>query len=279
MAPRPPHAQPLPGRRTPSKRTRSAGRLAHPRTIRQFARNLANRVWFHLMGRGIVEPGRRLPRVESAVEPGAARCADRRICSATGCGSSRWSRLIMKSQTYQLGATPDPTNADDDGQLLPGRRSGCSRPRSCSTRSARCSTFPDRFPRAPGRLRAAQLPGRRAGERVPEGLRQARAAADLRMRADRRSTTLAQAFQMINGEAVRRKLEDRGNRIGRRLEQKADDEAILDRALPRRALPRAEPGRAAARSWLTCRATAIARDAWEDVAWAMINSKEFLLRH
>ena len=32
---------------------------------------------------------------------------------------------------------------------------------------------------------------------------------------------------MINGEAVRRKLEDRGNRIGKLLEQKANDEAIL----------------------------------------------------
>ena len=42
------------------------------------------------------------------------------------------------------------------------------------------------------------------------------------------ATTLAQAFQLINGEAVRRKLEADDNRIGRLLDAGADDAAILD---------------------------------------------------
>ncbi len=41
------------------------------------------------------------------------------------------------------------------------------------------------------------------------------------------ATTLAQAFQMINGETVRRKLESPSNRIGKRIEQGAGDAEIL----------------------------------------------------
>jgi hypothetical protein len=92
------------------------------------------------------------------------------------------------------------------------------------------------------------------------------------------TTTLAQAFQMINGEAVRRKLEDRGNRIGKLLEQKADDAAILTE-LYLAALCR-EPSPAEQSSILDhLQSHGDRGDAWEDVAWALINSKEFLLRH
>ena len=41
------------------------------------------------------------------------------------------------------------------------------------------------------------------------------------------ATTLAQAFQMINGETVRKKLELPANRIGKRLEAGAADSEIL----------------------------------------------------
>ncbi len=92
------------------------------------------------------------------------------------------------------------------------------------------------------------------------------------------ATTLAQAFQMINGETVRRKLESRSNRIGKRLEQGASDAELLSEfyltAVCRE--PRTEE-LSAIKSHVS--AGRDRRAAWEDVVWALINSKEFLLRH
>src|SRR5208283_2410769 len=86
----------------------------------------------------------------------------------------------------------------------------------------------DRFPGAPRSIRAAQLPGV-ASENAflkafgkPDRL--------LTCECERtETTTLAQAFQMINGESVRRMLEDPANRIGKLLERHARAEEILEK--------------------------------------------------
>jgi hypothetical protein len=136
---------------------------------------------------------------------------------------------------------------------------------------------PEQFPRAPASLRAAQLPGAAITSAFlksfgkPDRL--------LTCECERsESTTLAQAFQMINGETVRRKLEISSNRIGRRLSGGASDQDLMTEfylaALCRvpteaeSAAVSAHIGRSSDR-----------RKAWEDVVWALLNSKEFLLRH
>jgi hypothetical protein len=92
------------------------------------------------------------------------------------------------------------------------------------------------------------------------------------------ATTLAQAFQMISGESVRAKLELRANRIGKRLDSGASDSTVLEEiylaALCR--LPAA-----AERAALLAHVSQAhdRRQGWEDVLWAVLNSKEFLLRH
>ena len=87
--------------------------------------------------------------------------------------------------------------------------------------------MPERFPHAPGSLRAAQLPGASGGVAFlktfgkPDRL--------LTCECERsESTTLAQAFQMINGETVRKKLETSSNRIGKCLDAGRSDSEILD---------------------------------------------------
>ena len=92
------------------------------------------------------------------------------------------------------------------------------------------------------------------------------------------STTLAQAFQLINGDAVRRTLEADDNRIGR-LPPGGDARAEFLAELSLAILSR-PPTASEGDTFLAHVARAKdQRKAWEDVAWAMINSKEFLLRH
>jgi hypothetical protein len=92
------------------------------------------------------------------------------------------------------------------------------------------------------------------------------------------ATTLAQAFQLINGDSVRRALEAEDNRIGRLLKSGASEETILGN-LYLAALSR-EPSPGERDAVLThVRAAKDRRKAWEDACWAILNSKEFLLRH
>jgi hypothetical protein len=242
---------------------------------RQFARNLANRVWFHLMGRGIVEPVDDFRDSNPPSNPALLDAlADELV--RKGFRLRPLVATIMKSRTYQLGAEPTESNAEDEVNFA-----------RASVRLLAAEVLldalgqavdkPERFDGAPPKTAATQLPGARMGGTFlkvfgkPDRL--------LTCECERsESTTLAQAFQLINGEGVRNKLEAEDNRIGRLLKSEASDDAILEE-LMLASLSR-EPTASERAGFLEhVRHAGDRRKAWEDVAWALVNSKEFLLRH
>ncbi len=190
----------------------------------------------------------------------------------------------MKSQTYQLGSEPEATNAGDDDEANFARASVRLLPAevlldAIGQALEQAPAFDGRATRPRRRgTRAVQLAGARMGGDFlkvfgkPDRL--------LTCECERsESTTLAQAFQLINGDAVRRILEADDNRIGRLIQ--------AGTPAPSSSTSCASPSSAAAdrrRARRVARPRGPARDndprkAWEDVAWALINSKEFLLRH
>ena len=247
---------------------------------RQFARNLANRAWFHLLGRGIVEPVDDFRDSNPPSNPALLEALTDHF-EAGGMRLKPLVALIMKSATYQADSRPLPTNVDDEAnfargavRLLPAE----------ILLDALGDVFevPESFAGAPPGARAVQLPGARPGAGESEGqFLKVFGKPDRLMtceceRSD--STTLAQAFQLINGPSIRRKLEADRNRIGRLIAAGLDDPAILDE-LYLATLCRA-PSDAERRSALGhLDGEADRRRGWEDVAWAIVNSKEFLLRH
>ena len=244
------------------------------RDNRQFDRNLVNRVWFHLIGRGIVDP---VDDFRDSNPPSNPELLESLTDHFTASGrrlrpTVAW---IMKSRTYQVSARPEATNAEDESnfshatvKLLPAE--------ILLDAISQVLEVPERFRRAPGSLRAAQLPGAAPG--IPFLKTFGKPERLLTCECERsESTTLAQAFQMINGPTVRRKLDAEDNRISRLLAAHRDDRSILNElylaALGRTPTP-AE--RSTADTYLHHRDR---RTAWEDIAWALLNSKEFLLRH
>jgi hypothetical protein len=244
------------------------------RDNRQFARNLANRVWFHLLGRGIVEPPDDFRASNPPSNPALLEFLTDHLIRS-GMKLKPLVALIMKSQTYQLAARPTPTNAEDDAnfsratvRLLPAE--------VLLDAISQVLDVPERFPRMPQGLRAVQLPGGASDPFLkvfgkPERL--------LSCECERvEATTLAQVFQMINGDSVRRKLNSDDGRIARRLVEHADAGSMLEE-LYLSALCRVPTATELSAMLEHVRDASSPADAWQDVAWAVLNSKEFLLRH
>ncbi len=91
-------------------------------------------------------------------------------------------------------------------------------------------------------------------------------------------SNLAQALQLINGPAVNDRLRNANNRIGKLLAAKKSDEQILDELfLVTLSRPPTQSEVSAMLGHVSAQVDK--RKAWEDVHWALINSKEFLFRH
>src|SRR5205814_1782437 len=122
-----------------------------------FARAQVNRVWYHLMGRGIVDPiddfrATNPPSHPALLEALAADFVAHKF-------DLRYLiRLIMDSRAYQLSATPNDSNRDDDLNFSRAyvRRLSAEQLLDCQSEVI---GVPVKFNGYPPGLRAAQLPG------------------------------------------------------------------------------------------------------------------------
>jgi len=240
-----------------------------------FAKSVANRVWFHLMGKGIVDP------VDDFRESNPA-CNDELLNAlAHDFAKNQFNlkhlvRTIMKSRTYQLSAQPNESNKDDTKyfshavtKLLTAEQ----------LLDAICdfTEVPEKFAGLPLGTRAIQLPDGEVNHPFLKAFGQP--ARELACECERESDgNLAQALQLINGPTVNEKVRNPNNRLGKLLASKATDEEILT-ALYYAALARA-PFEDEKRIALSHVAKGTdRRKAWEDVVWAILNTREFLFRH
>ncbi len=252
---------------------------------RRFAATQVNRIWFHLLGRGLVDPVDDFRDTNPAVHPRLleALCDD---LVASGFDLRHLIRRIMRSQVYQLSWQADPTNRNyaELFACVPVRRLGAEQ---LAASLAQVLQTPLRFNGYPLGTRATEVAGVRAVR-----LRDRRPGSGDRLLAlfgkpprlipcecERRSeATLKQAFELLSGPVLHQLLTRSDNVLGRMLQQGKSDEEILDylyySALSRP--PRGEE-RAQLLAFLKQR-SADRRRAWEDVAWALLNSPEFLFR-
>lgn len=259
-----------------------------------FTHNLANRIWAHFMGRGLVEPldDMRIsnPPTNKALLDGLAE----RLAS-NGFNLRGLVREICTSRIYQLSARPNATNANDDRQFS---RSQLRRLRAdvlldaivkATDGERTFSLFPkgtkaiQQFPRSIGDSK-----GLTSGDPFFETFgrtgRTTVCACENRM-----EPTLSQTLHLIAGETVQAQIAA-GQVVPKLLAaQRAPVEIIEElyiRALTRRpdaaelkamlelveGVAPSTPGRVSAPS-------AGQREAYEDIFWSLLDSSEFLFNH
>ncbi|MEO6810376.1 MAG: DUF1553 domain-containing protein, partial [Isosphaeraceae bacterium] len=240
-----------------------------------FAKSLTNRVWYHLMGRGIVEPvdDFRDSNPSSNDELLDALAAD---FTSHGFDLRHLIRTVLTSRTYGLSAQTNDLNAEDTlyfshayTKLLPAEV-------LLDAISTVTNTVTP-FAGLPNGSRATQIPDGKMENPFLKTF--GRPARELACECERESdSNLSQALQLIGGATVNGKLRDDKGRMATLAKSTLSPEEIT-RQLYLVALAR-EPNAtevAAAAKHLT--AAADRRQAVEDLGWVLINSKEFLFRH
>jgi hypothetical protein len=241
-----------------------------------FAKAAVNRIWFHVFGRGIVEP---VDDLRESNPPASAELlqalADEFV--AHGFDTKHMLRTILNSRTYQLASTPNAWNADDARYFSHASvRLLAAEP--LLDAASRAAGVDERLFQLPPGTRAAQIPDGEFGHPFLKAFGQpARAeACECERGAD---STLEQALQLVGGRTIHAKIVAPENRLGKLLAAGADDAAIVEELfLATLGRPPDEAERGLAIGRLSA-APEERRAAAEDLLWSLFNHPEFLFQH
>jgi hypothetical protein len=278
LPPRPLDGEPLALEASLDRREHLAQWLTSPANP-LFARTVVNRVWGNFFGRGLVDPVDDLRSTNPASNEELFAAVARDFV-AHRFDVKHLIRTIMNSAAYQRSSAATALNADDEkygSRYLPRRLPA----EVILDAFSQVTGVPEAFDGYPAGTRALQLADTRVKSYFLTAFgRPERVATSSGER--QQDPTLTQALHAINGETLNRKLMSAEGTLARRIAEGARDGEIV-RGLYLSALSR-EPTEAEQRAV----AQTLARDAGspenrrivlEDLAWAVLTSKEFLFNH
>lgn len=236
-----------------------------------FSRNLVNRYWNALFGRGLIDPVDDIRATNPPLMPNLldGLAADFR---AHGYDARRLLRMICNSRVYQLAAATD-SRVDDDGRLLTHRVARRMTAEVLLDALNAAAGTQERFPGQPVGTRAIQL----ADPTIPSYFLTAfgRPTRNNPCECARSSQPdLAQSLHMINSVGVHEKVAHPEGRVAKLLNAGRSDDELTDElylaTLSR--LPTADE-RAVVKKLV--QHDPQRAEAWQDVLWALVNSGEF----
>ena len=279
IAPKPLRGQPIDVAGVRDLRRPLADWLTSPEN-KLFSRNIVNRIWSYYMGSGLVEPVDDLRATNPASNPELLDALSRHLIEIKF-DVRRLMRTIMISRVYQLSSTAVPDNAYDrrfyphyNVKRLPAEVLLDAIDSACGTH--------ERFNGVPLGTRAIELPDPNFESYFLDtlGRPQRAIACECERTAD---ANLAQILHIANGELLSAKLIDKQGRISQLVENKdlekpgATKQAIDHLYLATYSrLPTTD-------EQLECQQVLSRapnpREGLEDLLWALLNSREFLVNH
>ena len=249
-----------------------------------FSRSLVNRIWFNLMGRGIVEPVDDFRETNPPSHPGLITALAREL-RRSDFDLRSVIRLIMNSNTYPLSSIPLPSNEGTDtgfARVSPRRLDAEQLVDGLGQVLGQRPSF-NGYPQG---IRAVQLPGTNAI--LPRYKKPSSADVFLRLfgKPERQltcecermaQTHLGQAFHLVSGPMLHEMISSSENRLGSLVDSGASHLKLIDE-LYWSALGRPPEEAEASAAVELFSSAGGKRAALEDLAWALVNSKEFLLR-
>jgi hypothetical protein len=239
-----------------------------------FARNLANIVWAHFMGRGIIEP---VDDVRISNPPSNPELLD---ALAGKFVQYKYDfkhvvRDICTSRTYQLSTRPNSSNASDDRNFSKAaiRRIRAEVLLDCISQVTETQ---DKFPGLPRGARAVEIAdGNTANYFLTTFGRASRTTVcSCEVKVD---PNLSQALHLLNGRTLQSKIDD-GSVVKKLLKQGQTPDQIIENLYLRCF------GRKPTDDEMTKLKTFIAPDSNQeqvlnDIFWSLLNAKEFVFNH
>jgi len=244
-----------------------------------FARTMANRLWGHFLGRGIIHP---IDDARSTNPPSNPELLDElaREFVNSGYNVQHLIRLITTSSAYGLSSVPNETNKSDlqsFARFYPRRLSA----EVLLDGISQVLGVPTQFPGGPGVFppgtRAIALPD----ENVPMNFldvfgRPGRTSACECERSD--APALAQALELVNSTEIQKKLTAKDGTVARlAASKKPPAEIVREIFLCTLARPPSSDEQAAAVEFLNSESDR--SEAYRSLLWSLLATNEFLLNH
>ena len=241
-----------------------------------FARSLANRIWGHMLGRGIVEPVDDMRATNPPTNPKLLQALADYLVEHKFDQKSLI-RVITASETYQRASKPTETNRRDDSNYS---RALLKRLDAEVLFDAVCQTtgVSEKFYGLPDGYRAIQL----WDSKVPHYFLKlfGRPVRETACSCERASEpSVGQVLHLLNAPSIQAKLSHQGGRIAKLTASRKETPALVEDLYLTffSRFPTAEE-RQYAVDYLN-EAPAGRRAAAEDLAWSLMNSLEFIFNH
>ncbi|MBI1901130.1 MAG: DUF1553 domain-containing protein [Planctomycetia bacterium] len=240
-----------------------------------FARNVVNRVWARMMGRGLVEPVDDFRDTNPPTNPELLDALAQDFV-AHQYDFHHLIRTIAASRVYQLSSQPNETNLRDEQNYS---RALLKRPDAEVLFDAVCDVtgIGEKFDGVPAGSRAVQL----WDSRVPHyflkifGRPMRQTACECERSGE---ASIAQVLHLLNSPEIHAKVCHDGGRVARLVAQIPEDAQLVDEIyLTFYSRYPSDEDRAVGVEYL--KSSANRRRAAEDLAWSLMNSVEFVFNH
>lgn len=239
-----------------------------------FARGLVNRVWSYFFHRGIVEPVDDVRSTNPPINPELLASLSQDFVDHKF-DAKHLMRTIVLSRTYQASSAPTPSNRHDEqnfSHAIPRRVPA----EALLDSLVQATGVKENFGGAPGGFTAAQLPDANVTSDFlalfgkPQRMEACECERD-------GGSNMLQALHLINGQAVLGKVANPGGRVATLVKQQADDRQLVTELYLWTVARHPRPAELDRGVEFLKSAGAERATAAQDLAWALLNSRDFML--